>query len=170
LLAVWEPFLAAGTAVARVLSAWGEDKLRQTHFIFNPHGQGWHLDRLQFDAMLAEAAAQAGACVHCGADVTFCRPAVGDGWEVEFTSEVGTDRRQHRLRSRFLVDATGRAAVLARRQGAKRVITDRLVGLAVMLSAGRLESPALLTPAMPASWWRRAPMAGGIPPYCPVSD
>ena len=50
-LAVWEPFLAAGHLPSPgVLSAWGDDELYQTHFIFNPYGQGWHLDRQRFDS------------------------------------------------------------------------------------------------------------------------
>ena len=35
----------------------------------------------------------------------------------------------------ILIDATGRAAALARRQGAKRLNADRLVGLAGVLVA-----------------------------------
>ena len=69
---MWEPFLAAGHLPSPgVLSVWGEEELYQTHFIFNPYGQGWHLDRQRFDAMLAQAARQAGARLCCGAQVTF---------------------------------------------------------------------------------------------------
>ena len=116
-LAVWEPFLLAGHLPSPgVLSVWGDDELHETHFIFNPHGQGWHLDRQQFDTMLAQAASQAGAHLYCGAQVTSCLPLAVDRWQVAFTS----GRRQHQLRATFLIDATGRAAVLARWQGAHR--------------------------------------------------
>jgi hypothetical protein len=46
-----------------VRSAWGQPNLYDNDFIFNPHGSGWHIDRARFDAMLARAAEDAGACV-----------------------------------------------------------------------------------------------------------
>jgi flavin-dependent dehydrogenase len=168
-LAVWNPFLAAGHLPSPgVLSVWGDDELYQTHFIFNPHGQGWHLDRRQFDAMLAEAARQAGAHLHCGARVTSCLPLTGDGWQVEFTSSVGPDGPPHRLRTKFLVDATGRVAALARGQRAKRLNADRLVGLAGTLAPRRHASDPLanncdsctLVEACADGWWYSALLPG----------
>jgi flavin-dependent dehydrogenase len=168
-LSVWEPFLAAGHLPSPgVLSAWGEDELYQTHFIFNPYGPGWHLDRQRFDAMLADAARQAGAHLCCGARVTSCKPLADDGWQVELTSDVAPAGRPHRIRSRFLVDATGRAAALARRQGAKRLDADRLVGLAGVLGARPDASDrfagsgdcATLVEACADGWWYSALLPG----------
>jgi flavin-dependent dehydrogenase len=164
-LAVWEPFLAAGHIPSPgVLSVWGEEELYQTHFIFNPYGQGWHLDRERFDRMLAQAAKQAGARLYCGAEVTSCLPLAGDGWQVAFTSSG----HQYQLRAAFLIDATGRAAVLARRQGAKRVNADRLVGLASVLVARSRESDCpeiecdscTLVEACADGWWYSAFLPG----------
>ena len=168
-LAVWEPFLAAGHLPSPgVLSVWGDDELYQTHFIFNPYGQGWHLDRQRFDAMLAQAARQAGAHLYCGAQVTSCLPLAGDRWQVAFTSGVASSRRQHQLRATFLIDATGRAAVLARRQGANRLNADRLVGLAGVLAARSRESDrpedecdsCTLVEACADGWWYSALLPG----------
>jgi len=164
-LAVWEPFLAAGHLPSPgVLSVWGDEELYETHFIFNPYGQGWHLDRQRFDTMLAHAARQAGARLCCGAQVTSCLPLAGDRWQVGFTSGVTSSARQHQLRTTFLIDATGRAAVLARWQGAKRLNTDRLVGLAGVLAARARESDCpedacdacTLVEACADGWWYSA--------------
>jgi 2-polyprenyl-6-methoxyphenol hydroxylase-like FAD-dependent oxidoreductase len=66
-LLVWEQFVAAGHLPSSGnLSVWGDEELYQDHFIFNPYGQGWHLDRRRFSAMLAEAARQAGASLFRG--------------------------------------------------------------------------------------------------------
>ncbi len=54
-------------------SAWGASVLRSTDFIRDPNGHGWRLDRPRFDAMLREAAQDAGACVR---DATRARGAV----------------------------------------------------------------------------------------------
>jgi flavin-dependent dehydrogenase len=168
-LAVWEPFLAAGhLSSPGVLSAWGEAELYQTHFIFNPYGQGWHLDRQRFDAMLAHAVRQSGADLQCGAQVTACLPLAGGGWQLEFTSNAAADGRAHRIRTRFLVDATGRAAAVARRQGAKRLNSDRLIGLAAVLTARSQGSDraanscdsCTLVEACTDGWWYSALLPG----------
>src|SRR5262245_58530852 len=63
------------------ISAWGTDDLNETHFIFNPNGNGWRLDRRQFDAMLASTAAKLGAAVHTDAHINTCRESSGC-WEL----------------------------------------------------------------------------------------
>src|SRR5215510_13158227 len=99
-LAVWEPFLAAGHLPSPgVLSVWGEDELYETHFIFNPYGQGWHLDRQRFDTMLAQAARQAGARLCCDAQVISCLPLAGDGWQVECISSSSDSGQRRHLRA-----------------------------------------------------------------------
>ena len=95
-LGVWESFLSAGHLPAPgVASAWGEDELYETHFIFNPHGRGWHLDRQRFDAMLAQAASDAGALLYCDARIASCLPVAG-GWEIDVISGVGIHRWRQR--------------------------------------------------------------------------
>jgi flavin-dependent dehydrogenase len=139
-LGVWDIFLTARhTPAPGVASSWGEDDVHETHFIFNAHGRGWHLDRHRFDAMLAQAARDAGAHVHCGAGVGSCLRHA-DGWEVELVSGAGSRCRHDVVRAAFVVDATGRAAMLARQQGAKRFNVDRLVGLVATLGVHRAKA------------------------------
>src|SRR5262249_57907906 len=60
-----------------------------------------------------------------------------------------------------LVDATGRAAWLARRQGARRVACDRLVGVVgVFPTAGALPDRRTLIEAGPDGWWYSALLPG----------
>jgi flavin-dependent dehydrogenase len=168
-LAVWEPFLAAGHLPSPgVLSVWGEEELYENHFIFNPYGQGWHRDRQRFDTMLAEAARQAGARLCCGTRVNSCLPLAAAGWQVEYTSGSTGSGPCHQLCARFLIDATGRAAVLARQQGAKRINADRLVGLAGILVAHVPETKCpenacdtcTLVEACADGWWYSALLPG----------
>jgi flavin-dependent dehydrogenase len=165
-LAVWEPFLAAGHLPSPgVSSAWGEAELYQTHFVLNAYGQGWHLDRRTFDHMLAGAVRESGACLHCDAEATSCVRSDG-WWQFSFTVGDASGRRDHGLRARYLVDATGRAAVLARRQGAKRLNTDRLVGLSGVLAARAQREgadacdPCTLVEACADGWWYSALLPG----------
>jgi flavin-dependent dehydrogenase len=168
-LAVWEPFLAAEHLPSPgVLAAWGGEELYQNHFIFNPYGPGWHLDRQRFDTMLAEAARQAGAHVCCGARVRSCLPRTAGGWQVEYTCGFTSSEPCHRLHARCVIDATGRAAVLARQQGAKRINADRLVGLVGKLAAHSPQSEypenacdaCTLVEACSDGWWYSALLPG----------
>lgn len=160
-LGVWDQFSKAGHAPSPgILSAWGEEELYEQHFIFNPHGHGWHLDRQSFDSMLAQTAERSGARVYCDAQVGSCLRRAADagrneGWQVEFT--CGGQRSQ--LRAKFLIDATGRAATLARQQGAKRINADRLVGLVGLLNTRSSESEGdtrTLVEASADGWWYSA--------------
>jgi flavin-dependent dehydrogenase len=137
-LGVWSQVLAtAPLPVYGVESAWGSDELESSTFVANPHGAGWHLDRARFDAMLAAAAVAAGARI------------------------VRCERDWRGVRGRFLVDATGRSAQIARSRGASRERIDRLVGLTRI---GRPAAPSLtsLVESHPAGWWYTSPLPGGL--------
>lgn len=119
-------------------SAWGTGALTQRHAVFDPYGHGWLLDRPRFDAFLRSAAASAGAVVA----ERVVRP---DGVE-----------------ARWLVDATGRAAALARHRGARRVEDDHLVALVARYAASEGDADATtLVEAAPSGWWYTARVPGG---------
>ena len=163
-LGVWDQFLNAGHAASpSILSVWGGDTVVENHFIFNPYGNGWHLDRTAFDAMLAAAARRAGAQLFCGVDVTSCAPATAEPprsrWRIEFAHR----HQIHQLHATSVIDATGRVAAMARRQGAHRVAADHLVGLVVILETDRLtdkHEAATLVEAAEDGWWYSAPLPG----------
>ena len=125
-LGVWERFSADGHEACHGMhSAWGTTGLHSNDFVFNPYGQGWRIQRRRFDAMLARAAGEAGAVFYNGAALVNIEEA-GAGWKV---SARGGDGR-FELTTRFLVDATGRSASVARRMGTRRINLDRTVAVA----------------------------------------
>jgi flavin-dependent dehydrogenase len=77
-------------------SSWGGEA--EFDFVFNPFGEGWHVDREAFDAAL-----------------------------LELTGVRVIERRIRDVQAEFVIDATGRSARIARARGAKRVRLDRLV-------------------------------------------
>lgn len=148
--------LAAGphTACLGNRSAWGESALADTDFLFHPYGPGWHLDRSHFDRMLAEAARQDGSRCRTGRVGAVQRHR--DHWLVSV--EGGT------IRARYLVDATGRGARLARRAGATVLRADRLVALTARLPAPagrRGAARTSLVESAPFGWWYTAPLPTG---------
>lgn len=153
-LGVWDRFLEQGHAPSPGTAfAWGQEELEENDFIFNPYGNGWHLDRRRFDAMLASAATEAGATLHRNARMTVCEYWASGEWRVEYIR----DERPCQLQARFLVDATGRACIPSRRQGATRTRIDRLTGVIGMFAAFQQEQTyQTLVEAAAGGWWYSA--------------
>ena len=155
-LGVWEEFLAQKHFPSfATRSAWGQADLYDNDFIFNPYGSGWHVDRARLDASLARWAEGAGALVCRSSRLLSCARNNARGWQIE----IASDERRRSLRSKFLVDATGRASWIAGKQGASRMIYDRLVGITFFCSPGSPKSGTdshTLIEATEDGWWYSA--------------
>ncbi|WP_144403260.1 NAD(P)/FAD-dependent oxidoreductase [Pseudomonas sp. StFLB209] len=124
-----ERFLADGHAErCASVSVW--DSVEPVWFdaLRDPAGPGWHLDRMRFDAMLRDAAHQAGAA---NATVRGRLEVQHDGTHWQLADEHSG--AQHR--ARVVVDATGRNAALCRSLGLRRQAADDLVCVHVLLAA-----------------------------------
>jgi flavin-dependent dehydrogenase len=157
------PLLAAVGDAARLAAphlpshgisrSWGDPGTRHRDYLFDPHGSGLLLDRRRLDQDLAELAARAGATLWLRRRVTSVQREQTGCWLV---AAVGPDRRAHQVTARFLVDATGRHAALARRLGAGRLRVDRLLGLAARLDLGpdgNAFGHRLLLESVEHGWW-----------------
>lgn len=134
-------------------SAWGSPRLEATDFVFDPNGPGWHLDRRRFDRALRSAAAAAGAEVRDGVAVRLAGRDDG-GWRLRLGDGEETA-------ARAIVDATGRAASIARALGARRVRRDRLVGIVAAVPAREDDHDArTLIEAVAGGWWYTALVPG----------
>jgi len=143
------------TPICGTLAAWGSDDLATTDFLRDRDGAGWRLDRFRFDASLRTAAVTSGA-----------------SWCAAWVAAVGRDGAVWRLRlstgetanARWLIDATGRRAVLARRLGSRRMRDLRLVAL---YGVGRPGAPPqfsrTVVEAVPRGWWYAAYLPSGAP-------
>lgn len=109
-------------AALGIRRTWGQESEVIDDFLRHPGGSGYLVDRHRFDLMLRLHALRAGANLQLGTSVLHATRS-GEGWRVELL-RCG---RPTRVRARFLVDATGRPALLARRLGAKRKVADSLV-------------------------------------------
>jgi flavin-dependent dehydrogenase len=151
-LGLWERFRAGPHLPSPgVSAAWGGEAFREQDYLFSPYGQGWNLDRGAFDAMLADAARTAGADVLTATHLASIERDAGT-WRARL---AGGARDGHTLAARFVVDATGRAAALARRFGSRRRAHDNLVGLCAWLPRGThaREDRRLVVEAAEIGWW-----------------
>lgn len=156
-LQVLERVLAAGHRPCHAtLSSWGGPALHANDFLFQLQGHGWQLDRARFDAGLRCAAAEAGVEVEPSARLEFAeatgrQPPPDDGLALVLRQPDGRSR----IRCRWLVDAGGRAATLARQLGARRHHPDNLIGFHLRLSPGNRDDRdgCTLVEAVADGWW-----------------
>ncbi len=133
------------------VSAWGAGELGSTDFIYAPHGPGWQLDRGRFDADLRYMVQDAGVTLRAAhlRSVT----ADNDGWQVVLDDG--------RVGARWLVDATGRRAALARSLGVRRRRDDALVAICGWFEAGEGDMDSrTLVEATAYGWWYTALVPG----------
>ncbi|MBT2412448.1 NAD(P)/FAD-dependent oxidoreductase [Streptomyces sp. ISL-12] len=137
-------------------AAWGSEQLHGRGHVMDPHGHGRHLDRVRFDAFLRGAAEDAGARPVCG--VAARRTGRPGAWRL-VVRERGMERE---LPCAWLVDATGRRAVIAR-QGAVRLRQDRLVAAYALLTGPVPADHDLrtLVESVPGGWWYTARVPTG---------
>jgi flavin-dependent dehydrogenase len=153
---VWDQFIAANHSQSfGIRSAWGDGDLYENDFIFNPYGSGWHVDRNRFDEVLALAAEKLGVKVFRGAQVASLTNTTSGKWEIT----IADGHRHNVFAAGFLVDATGRKCSVARKQGARRISYDHLIGLVCFLSpksSKTADDSFTLVESQVEGWWYSA--------------
>jgi len=150
-------------------AAWGNQRPHENEFLFSVRGNGWHLDRKRFDAMLCREAQLAGTQVLQEARFLHCERLAGaDGWKLT----VKRNGQNEHLRARFVIDATGRSAVFAVRHGAKRDVEDRLIGVFMLFQFQKDEfsDTRTLVEAQQDGWWYSSLLPGGQAVVAWMSD
>ncbi len=149
-LGLHEAFAASPHRPANTTYAsWGTDLLAERNAIVHAEGPGHVIDRAAFEHMLSEAVADTPAVLLD----TVAVDAACDDDGIALTLADGA-----RLHARFLIDCSGRRAVVARRLAARRR-ADRLTAAFAFLAqhdAGIEPTPATLIEAVPEGWWYAA--------------
>ncbi|TCP52149.1 flavin-dependent dehydrogenase [Tumebacillus sp. BK434] len=164
-LGLWEHFLADGHLPSYGnRSAWGAEQFAEQHFIFDPNGHGWHVDREKLDMMLAESARLQGSR----------RVAINGLHEVRKTEagwELGTADGQQ-LAAEWVIDASGRSSHFASRQNVRRTAYDQLVAVAGLYTAPHDEDQDSMTmiEAVEGGWWYTALLPGRKRVFAYLSD
>ncbi|MDQ0314308.1 glycine oxidase maturase GoxB [Amorphus orientalis] len=133
-------------------TSWGTSALIEQHAAARPEGLGLILDRGRFEADLFDLVKRRGIQRIEAALADFRR--TGAGWTL--TTDAGDV-----IPARFLIDATGRRALIGRRTGRVRRI-DRLVAACTVLTqhdTGIDPTPATLIEAVDDGWWYAALLA-----------
>jgi flavin-dependent dehydrogenase len=135
------------------ISLWGAEQAETADFFFTSTGHGLCVDRLAFDDALRTKAVAAGATLLKNVRFRSCtRIENGNfNWQLTLASRAGT-RRDH---ARYLVDCSGRQAVVARMLGVPILHHgDRLFAYAQWFScSGGDEDRYTRIEAAPYGWW-----------------
>jgi len=155
-MGLWQDFQAGDhLRSAGIRSVWGNDEPYDQSFMFNPYNEGWHVDRRAFDLFLATHAKERGVELALDATLVKCERNSSGDWDLL----VRSGKQTFTVRAKFLVDAAGRACVLARNFHRRRVIYDRLVGIYGLFKSVHHNGPSLtLIEATKDGWWYSAPL------------
>lgn len=152
-LHLWDAFCALGPReVFGTTTIWGQRAPLDNDFIYMPANTGWHVDRTSFDRMLMTEAVNRGTALRLGVSLRHAQE-LGSGWQLTLSNGSS-------LSARFIVDATGGTAALARRFGAQLLSLDRLVA-AVRFFEGDCDDSRLLVEAFEHGWWYTAGLPNG---------
>ena len=155
-LGIWSDFLKEEHETCLgSCSSWGDDRVGYNDFLFNPHGNGWHLDRRRFDAFLARKAAESGVDLLTGTRFENFESILSGGFRLMLRAD---NQQTKTVVARFVVDATGIRACFARRLGARRLLHDRLICAIAFLHLPSASDVSQLTmlEAVEYGWWYAA--------------
>ncbi len=156
-LKLWDQFMALNPLPSYgTQSAWGNSNPEMHSHMLTVQGNGWHIDRLALDKMLASEAEKAGVKL-----ITDCR-LLNCSYEEKhgFQSKVWHSDNEHIIVSKFMIDASGRNAFLATRLGAERIVFDRLVGIAAQFYDDDASTHLYtMVEATEDGWWYSAPVS-----------
>jgi len=164
-LGCWPGFAGAGwLASSGTRSAWGSPFAADRDSVRDPDGPGWLVDRADFDAFLRDQAAAAGVVLRPGrlhrlevASAGSGFGGAGSGFAGFGSGFAGELADGVPVTGRFLVDASGRAAVAASRLGARRRYDDA-AGEVPVATVHRYSVPGpplrrTVLEAVPEGWW-----------------
>lgn len=148
------------------MSAWGNSLLQTTDFIYDTHGHGWHLNRIRFDTMLHKKAIEAGAEIKTNAVLKQCRLSTSKNKNLWILNVSLQNRKLTEIKSKFVIDASGRRSVIARNQAIERVADDKLIACYALFKQPDRVNPVdedsrTIIESVPEGWWYSALLPDG---------
>jgi flavin-dependent dehydrogenase len=139
---------------------WFNQSARYNDYSARLMGNGWHINRSDFDDWLRRQARAAGAAM-TGIVGLAGLTLENNRWQLHAVKEGG---KKLTLEANYIVDASGRRAVVASRLGARKITSDNLIALAVRLPACSV-SPFCaphysLVETVDSGWWYAARVPG----------
>lgn len=132
-------------------TAWGSTQLQTRDFFFTGQGNGWNLDRKQFDTMLADEVKKRKGIIFTSTKI-IKHNREKNSWNLVVKQDNKTIKI---INSNFVIDASGKGASFSRSQGARWNVLDYLVAIASIYEIEDTdeEQPYTLLESNPDGWW-----------------
>ncbi|MBW1297050.1 NAD(P)/FAD-dependent oxidoreductase [Aquimarina litoralis] len=124
-LGIWDSFMKCNFKQSFGTSAsWGSCQLYHNEYMYSPYGYGWHLDRLAFDEFMINETQKRGVSIHFENSITSSENE-DKFWYLKTIS----NQEQTLIKSRFIIDATGKKAAFSSLQKSIKIKEDQMVGI-----------------------------------------
>lgn len=135
------------------ISAWGTDTWEFQSGLKNPEGGGYHINRVAFDDALRDKAISVGVVIYenmIGSVNPLSLKGLTIGLEVEFKRNDNAH-----LKTKWIIDATGRKAAISRMFGVKRMRLDSQMAAVKWIKAASVanDDHATRIKSVPYGWW-----------------
>ena len=156
-LGLWQKFMDLDPLPSYgTKSIWGSSSPEMHAHLFNIYRNGWHVNRLAMDRVFAETAEKSGVKLLTGSKLLNVNYNEGEN----FRLHISDKKNEYLVSSKFLVDASGRKAVLSSYFNTEKIVFDRLIGIAAKFAdydaAGNLFTMVETTEN---GWWYSAPVS-----------
>ncbi len=142
-----------------IVSRWDSNQPVELEFLFNSSGPAWHVHRSRFDRWMQKQALQSGATLIAGS-FRHAHSDSSSGWLVEVQRERGLCVQK----CDFLVDATGRRAVVGRNLKSRWQFETRQVAATTWLPAiESMDDQRLQIARTPRGWCSLVPPVDNQP-------
>ena len=140
------------------MSSWGSSSVIENNLLLNPFGNGWHLNRSEFDRALIEHAGSTGSQLFLNSKIESIHQNSRGNWHFI----IKTNNGNVSIQSRFAVDASGRNSILIKKMGGKRIIHDHLIAVISIqkYEPGENNSNYTLIESVENGWWYSADLPG----------
>lgn len=138
-----------------VTSAWGSPEWNSNDYLRGPYDDGFNLSRPAFDESLAVVAERAGVRV-LRRSALISQQLEETCWNIRYAR----DSQPESIRVNFVVDASGRSSSLGKSLGGRRIIVDRLIGIAAFCEVPRPNpDQSVFIEAQRDGWWYTTTLA-----------
>jgi len=151
-LGLWKNFQKSNFQRSYGTSAlWGTDEIYHNEFIASPYGYGWHIDRDKFDQLLIDHTIKLGVDIIFETSLIAFDKVEGNNWQIKLKASA----QENTVSCKIMVDGTGKKASIATKLGAKKLKSDRLIGIirAYDSSNNLLAGSGAMVESVHNGWW-----------------
>lgn len=137
---------------------WGNPAVFSRNSQFSPYGSNLHLARNEFDKSLSNEVQNSGGIVLTKARIRTLKFTTANDWE----GTVVANNKARKFQCNYIVDASGKKAILARKLLIKHRMLDKLVGVTGFFQLAGNAPDLFVMEACSFGWWYASKLPSGV--------